>query len=73
LTNAFRVQFVDFDQVGENVRQISQVSLSYRLSNFLIDFDHEIDTFDDFWSHQIIRVSLVSSLNDHLPVLIRVF
>lgn len=73
LTDALRVQFVNFDQVCENISQISQVYLSYGLGNFLINFDHEIDAFDDFRPHQIVAVSLVSSLNHHLPVLIRVF
>lgn len=73
LTDALRVQFVNFDQVCENIRQISQVYLSYGLGNFLVNFDHEIDAFDDFRPHQIVAVSLVSSLNHHLPVLIRVF
>ena len=73
LTNALRVQFVNFDQVRENVCQISQVRLSHRLGYFLINFDHEIDTFYNFRSHQIVTVSLVGPLNDHLPVLISVF
>ena len=73
LTNALRVQFINFDQVRENVCQISQVSLSHRLGYFLINFDHEIDTFYNFRSHQIVAVSLVGPLNDHLPVLIGVF